>query len=52
MTGVTDAISTAVGDASSNAISAIGTVLPSALAIMGAIIVITVAIRVFKRASN
>lgn len=52
MTDITTALSTALGSVSSQAISAIGDVLPAALTIMGAIVVISIAVRVFKRASN
>lgn len=52
MTSITGALGTALQTASSDAIGAIGSVLPYALTIMAAIVVITVAIRVFKRASK
>lgn len=52
MTSITSALGTALNTASTDALSAIGTVLPYALAIMAAVVVITVAIRIFKRASK
>lgn len=52
MSSVTTALSTALEGVSTDAVTAIGTVLPYALAIMAAVVVISVAIRVFKRASN
>lgn len=52
MTSVTGALTTALSGASNDAIDAIGAVLPYALAIMAAVVVITVAIRIFKRASK
>lgn len=52
MTTITSALSTALQGVSNDALTAIGNVLPYALAIMAAIVVITIAIRVFKRASN
>lgn len=52
MASITTALTTAIGTAAGEALDAIGGVLPSALLIMGAIVVITIAIRVFKRASN
>lgn len=52
MEGITSSLSTALSGVSNDAITAIGTVLPYALAIMAAVVVISVAIRVFKRASN
>lgn len=52
MTAITEALGTALGTVQTEAVAAIGTVLPYALGIMAAIVVISVAIRVFKRASN
>lgn len=52
MTAITEALTTAFGTVQTEAVTAIGSVLPYALGIMAAIVVITVAIRVFKRASN
>lgn len=49
---ITSALGTALNTASTDALTAIGNVLPYALGIMAAIVVITVAIRVFKRASR
>lgn len=52
MSGVTDALNNAMSTASSSSLEAIGSVLPYALAIMAAVIVITVAIRIFKRTAK
>lgn len=52
MEGLTTAITTALGSVSTNVISAFGDVLPAALTIMGAIMVVTLAVRMFKRASK
>lgn len=46
------AVSAALATVQSDALSLIATVLPYALAIMGAIVVVTVGIRAFKRASK
>lgn len=49
MEGLTTALTTAFGTVQTEATSAIGAVLPYALGILAAIIVINVAIRVFRR---
>lgn len=46
------AVSTALQTVQSDALSLIATVLPYALAIMGALVVVTIGIRAFKRASK
>lgn len=46
------AVSTALATVESDALSLIATVLPYALAIMGALLVVTIGIRAFKRASK
>lgn len=46
------AVTTALGTVQSDAISLIAAVLPYALAIMGAILVVTIGVRAFKRASK
>lgn len=46
------AVSTALATVQSDALTLIATVLPYALAIMGAILVVTIGIRAFKRASK
>lgn len=46
------AVSTALATVQSDALNLIATVLPYALAIMGALVVVTIGIRAFKRASK
>ena len=50
--GINTAVTTALGTVQSDALSLIAAVLPYALAIMGAIIVVMVGIRVFKRVAG
>lgn len=50
--GITSAVTTALTTVQSDAMALIAAVLPYALAIMGAIIVVTVGIRAFKRTSK
>lgn len=50
--GINSAVTTALGTVQSDALSLIAGVLPYALAIMGAIIVVMVGIRVFKRVAG
>lgn len=45
-------VSTALATVESDALTLISTVLPYALAIMGAILVVTIGVRAFKRASK
>lgn len=49
---INTAVTTALGTVQQDATSLIAAVLPYALAIMGAIVVVTVGIRAFKRASK
>lgn len=49
---ITTAVTTALGTVQSDAMGLIAAVLPYALAIMGAILVVTIGIRAFKRASK
>lgn len=46
------AVSTALATVQTDALNLIATVLPYALAIMGALVVVTIGIRAFKRASK
>ena len=50
--GIQNAVTSALTTVQSDATSMIAAVLPYALAIMGAIVVVTVGIRAFKRASK
>lgn len=50
--GIETAVTGALTTVQSDALSMIAAVLPYALAIMGAIVVITIGIRAFKRASK
>lgn len=52
MEGLITALTTGFGTVVGDVLSAIGTIAPVALPIMGAIIVITIAIKVFKKVSN
>lgn len=52
MDAITTALTSALTTVSTDALSAIGAVLPKALPIMGAIVVITVGIRIFKKAAK
>ena len=49
---ISGAVSTALQGVQTDAINLIATVLPYALAIMGALVVVTIGIRAFKRASK
>ena len=49
MEGVTTALTTGITTIASNATDAIAKVLPVALPVMGAIVVLTIGIRVFKK---
>lgn len=49
---LTSSLATGFQTISNDAISAIGTVVPYALPVLGAILVVMVAIRVFKRAAK
>lgn len=52
MSTITSAVTTALQSVQSDSMSLIGSVLPYALAIMGAVIVVMVGIRVFKRVAG
>lgn len=52
MTDITTALTTALGTVSGNALSVIADVLPVALTIVGAVMVVTIGIRVFKKIAN
>lgn len=49
---ITSAVTTGLSDVSSQAIAMIAAVLPAALVVLGAIVVISIGIRVFKRVSG
>lgn len=48
MTGITSAVTTALATVQSDALSLISSVLPYALAIIGAVIVVKIGLRVFR----
>ena len=52
MESITTALVTALGDVGTNALSAIASVLPAALAICGAVMVVTIGVRVFKKIAH
>lgn len=52
ITDVTAAVTTGLSTTATNAMSVISSVLPYALAIVGAMIVVTIGIKVFKRISG
>lgn len=49
MEGITTALTTALGSVSTNVMDAFGDVLPAALTIVGATLVVTLGVRMFKR---
>lgn len=49
---ITDTLSTSIGTIASDAMSAIASVLPVALGIMGAIVVVNIGIKVFKKVTG
>lgn len=49
MEAITTAVKTALATVQSDATGLIGDVLPYALAVMGAVLVVTIGVRVFKR---
>lgn len=49
---INTAVSTALGTVQNDAMSLIASVLPYALAIVGAVLVVTIGIKVFKRVSG
>lgn len=52
MSAITEAVKTAMFDLQSNALGLIGDVIPYALTIMGAVLVVSIGIRVFKRVTG
>lgn len=52
MEAITTALVTALGDVGTNALNAISSVLPAALTIAGAVMVVTIGVRVFKKISH
>lgn len=52
MTDITSAVKTALSTVQGDALGLIGDVLPYALAIAGAVLVVTIGIKVFKRISG
>ena len=52
MASITSAVSTGLAGVQSNAMSLIGTVLPYALTVMGAILVVGIGIKVFKKVTG
>ena len=52
MDSITSAVSTGLAGVQSNAMSLIGTVLPYALTVMGAILVVGIGIKVFKKVTG
>lgn len=52
MESMLTALTTAISTIGNNAISAIGSVLPTALTIVGAVMVVTIGVKVFKKISN
>lgn len=49
MEGIISSLTTALGSASSSVMDAFGSVLPAALTIVTAVIVVTLGVRMFKR---
>ena len=49
MTDITSALTTALASVGTDALGAIASVLPAALAIAGAVMVVTIGVRVFKK---
>lgn len=52
MTDITTALTTALGTVAGDAMSTIATILPSALLIVGAVMVVTIGVKVFKKIAN
>ena len=52
MSSLNSAVTTALGQVQSNAMSLIGSVLPYALGIMGAVLVVTIGLKVFKKVTG
>lgn len=51
-TSIGDTLATSLGNVANDALSAIGGVLPVALPVLGAIVVISVGIRIFRKVSG
>lgn len=52
MEGITSALTTALGTISSNVMDVFGDVLPAALTIVGAVLVVTLGIKMFRRVAK
>lgn len=52
ISAVTSAVNTGLGTIQSDAVSLIGTVLPYALTVMGAVLVVSIGIKVFKKVTG
>ena len=52
ISAVTSAVNTGLGTIQSDAVSRIGTVLPYALTVMGAVLVVSIGIKVFKKVTG
>lgn len=52
MEGISTAVSTALASVQTDAMALIGTVLPYALTIVGAVLVVTIGVKVFKKISG
>lgn len=52
MQAITTAVKTALGTVQSDALGLIGDVLPYALAVMGAVLVVSIGIKVFKKVTG
>ncbi|NLD20356.1 MAG: hypothetical protein GX663_08975 [Clostridiales bacterium] len=52
MEGISTSVKTALSTVSTDAMSLIGDVLPYALTIVGAVLVVVIGIKVFKRVAN
>ena len=52
MTDITSALTTALATVGTDALSTIASILPAALAIAGAVMVVTIGVRVFKKIAH
>lgn len=52
LSSITTALTTALGQVGTDALSVISSVLPAALAIAGAVMVVTIGVRVFKKIAH
>ena len=52
VSGIASAVTTGLGTIQSEAVSLIGSVLPYALAVMGAVLVVSIGIKVFKKVTG